>query len=75
MMSSYDKYILENTGNPYEFEFTSTGPKGDIRKIIRFSPTHTKSIVNLAFGNICENRVIDVQQPMTTKTEIKYLLW
>jgi hypothetical protein len=40
------------TANGYQqYEFTSTGPKGAISKVIQFEPTHNETIVNLSFGN------------------------
>ena len=34
-----------------EFEFISSGPKGDIYKVIQFTPTHIPNVFNLGFGD------------------------
>ena len=36
------------------FEFISTGPKGQVKKIIEFSETNVKDVYNLAFGDFDE---------------------
>ncbi len=33
------------------FEFTSDGPKGQIRKLVKYSETNLKDMYNLAFGD------------------------
>jgi len=33
------------------FEFTSDGPKGQIRKLVKYSETNLKDLYNLAFGD------------------------
>ncbi len=59
-MSHYNKYVpIEISSDATVFEFTSTGPKGDIKKIIQLSKTGTKQIFNLAFGNIKADGSID----------------
>jgi hypothetical protein len=42
-----------------QYEFTSTGPKGTISKVIQFEPTLNDTIVNLSFGNRREDGSID----------------
>lgn len=42
-----------------QYEFTSTGPKGTIAKLIQFEPTLNDTIVNLSFGNKREDGSID----------------
>jgi len=34
-----------------EFEFISSGPKGDIYKVIQFTPTQIPNVFNLGFGD------------------------
>ena len=59
-MSQYNRYnSFDISTNATVFEFTSTGPKGEIKKIIQFSETKAKHIFNLAFGNIKEDGTID----------------
>ncbi|SDD50963.1 hypothetical protein SAMN04487996_101198 [Dyadobacter soli] len=36
------------------YKFTSIGPKGNVKKIVIYSPTQSPSIYNLAFGNYIE---------------------
>ncbi|WP_428656614.1 DUF6934 family protein [Runella sp.] len=47
-----DKYPLEASGNFIEFHFTSIGPKGEIRKKIRYVPMDILNVWNLGFGDI-----------------------
>jgi hypothetical protein len=59
-MSHYSRYSsFDISTNAMVFNFTSTGPKGDIQKIIQFSATKAKNVFNLAFGNIREDDTID----------------
>lgn len=59
-MSQYSHYTsFDISSNASVFEFTSIGPKGEIKKIIQFSKTKAKNIFNLAFGNIKEDGSID----------------
>lgn len=48
------KYNYSTSDNYLDFEFESDGPKGKIRKIIRYSPQNSAGITyfNLAFGDI-----------------------
>lgn len=41
------------------FEFTSHGPKGSIKKIVKFSETNLKSIYNIAFGD-CDDSTAEI---------------
>ncbi len=34
-----------------EFEFISSGPNGDIFKVIQYTPTHIPNVFNLGFGD------------------------
>jgi hypothetical protein len=59
-MSHYDRYLsFDISTNATVFEFTSTGPRGNIKKIIQFTPTNARDVFNLAFGNINEDGSID----------------
>ncbi len=59
-MSQYDPYSsFDISTNATVFQFTSTGPKGEIKKIIQFSETHVRNIFNLAFGNLTVTGSID----------------
>jgi hypothetical protein len=59
-MSQYNSYTsFDISTNATVFEFTSSGPKGEIKKIIQFSETKAENIFNLAFGNVNEDGSID----------------
>ncbi len=59
-MSQYPGYIsLDISTDATVFEFTSIGPKGNIKKIIQFVPTTAEAVYNLTFGNLLENGKID----------------
>ena len=59
-MSQYNHYTsFDVSSNATVFEFTSIGPKGEIKKIIQFTETKADHIFNLAFGNIREDSTID----------------
>jgi hypothetical protein len=56
----YERYVdLTVTEDFMEYEFTSTGPKGNIVKIVQFSQTEREGLINLAFGNKLEDGSID----------------
>ncbi len=44
-------YELEADRYSEVFEFTSQGPKGDIAKLIRFTPIVNRDVYNLSFGD------------------------
>ncbi|WP_426669537.1 DUF6934 family protein [Mucilaginibacter sp. McL0603] len=46
-----DRYELKAGNNLTTFEFISEGPKGQIPKLIQFTPTNYKDLYNLAFGD------------------------
>ena len=46
-----ERYELKAGENLTTFEFVSEGPKGNIPKLIQFSPTNLKGLYNLAFGD------------------------
>ena len=59
-MSQYERYTsLETSSNGSVFLFNSTGPKGEIKKIVQFSPVGSLGIYNLAFGNLKNDGRID----------------
>lgn len=53
----HQKYDLYRNTDTTIFEFKSIGPNGEIKKIIIFSPTQTKEIYNLAFGDLLHDEV------------------
>jgi hypothetical protein len=46
-----DKYQLESDAKLLLFEFTSIGPKGNIKKIIQYAETNLRNYYNLGFGD------------------------
>ena len=46
-----DRYELKAGKTLTTFEFISEGPKGQIPKMIQFTPTNYKDLYNLAFGD------------------------
>ncbi|HVW16169.1 MAG TPA: hypothetical protein VHB54_20225 [Mucilaginibacter sp.] len=46
-----ERYQLKAEESLMVFEFTSVGPKGSIRKLVRYSETNLKNLYNLAFGD------------------------
>ena len=49
-----DRYVFKVSPDYFEYEFYSQGPKGRIKKIVRFDPFETddgQPIINLAFGD------------------------
>lgn len=47
----YEKYQLESDKKLLLFEFTSFGPKGEIKKIVQYTETNLKDYYNLGFGD------------------------
>lgn len=45
------RYQMRSSENLMTFEFNSTGPKGNIVKLIQYSETNLKGVYNLAFGD------------------------
>ena len=45
-------YIFKYNNRNTVFNFISEGPRGNIKKSIRYSKTHVKNVYNLAFGDI-----------------------
>ncbi len=57
-----DKYAFSNSDTLLDFEFCSEGPKGTIKKVVRFSPGNAggRTYFNLGFGDLnAENGTID----------------
>lgn len=46
-----ERYEIDAAFNAMTFEFTSVGPKGEIRKLVIYSETKNKNVYNLAFGD------------------------
>ena len=46
-----EKYNLRASPSSLEFEFISSGPNGNICKVIQFTPTHISNVFNLGFGD------------------------
>lgn len=53
----HSQYELYRNTETSIFEFKSNGPNGEIKKVIIFSPTQSKEIYNLAFGDLIYNAV------------------
>jgi hypothetical protein len=62
-----DKYDFTRSDTLLDDEFCSDGPKGLIKKIVRFSPRNIngKTYFNLGFGdlNILTNKIDDLSRP------------
>jgi hypothetical protein len=46
-----DRYEVEINRDKTIYEFISTGDKGDIKKVVRYSDTNLKDFINLGFGD------------------------
>jgi len=46
------KYPLKAEKSLMIFEFTSEGPRGQIKKLVKYSETNLKDLYNLAFGDM-----------------------
>jgi len=46
------RYQLIANDDLTTFEFISIGPKGRIYKVVQFTPSNTKNLYNLAFGDL-----------------------
>ena len=56
----YERYKeIDISIKKLEFQFDSEGPKGKIRKIIRFTSTEGGEVYNLVFGNLNDDGSID----------------
>jgi hypothetical protein len=50
----YIRYEYQTEDELHYFEFTSTGPKGSIKKIVEYTKVSVDNIYNLAFGDYDE---------------------
>ena len=48
------RYEYQSEDELHYFEFTSEGPKGNIKKIVEYSKVSVDNIYNLAFGDYDE---------------------
>lgn len=77
---NHPKYDLNTNADATIFEFTSSGPKGNIIKIIKYSPMKNKDVFNLGFGDkikINKNNksfhfLLMILTLQTTETEISF---
>jgi hypothetical protein len=51
----FPKYSYSTEDQLLYYEFTSVGPKGNIKKIVEYSPTSIENVYNLAFGDYDES--------------------
>ena len=57
---NYERYeSVTGSKDSLEFEFTSTGTKGDFVKVVQFTQTSNPDIYNLGFGDKLEGGGID----------------
>jgi len=49
-----ERYTFNSNSSYLDFEFQSDGPKGNIKKVVRFSPQNANGITyfNLGFGDV-----------------------
>ena len=52
----YTRYEYQTEDELHYFEFTSIGPKGDIKKIVEYTKVSVDDIYNLAFGDYDEQK-------------------
>ena len=52
----YTRYEYQTEDELYYFEFTSIGPKGNIKKIVEYTKVSVDDIYNLAFGDYDEQK-------------------
>jgi hypothetical protein len=70
----YEKYNeVVSSNDKLEFQFTSEGPKGIIKKVIQFTQTQNEEIYNLAFGNLRNDGSIDDETTNDNKDRNKIL--
>ena len=50
----FPKYIYSTENQLLYYEFTSEGPKGNVKKIVEYTPTSFENVYNLAFGDYDE---------------------
>jgi hypothetical protein len=55
-----DRYEVEINPDQTVYEFISEGPKGKIKKVVRYSSTNLKDFYNLGFGDMnLETKMLD----------------
>jgi hypothetical protein len=70
----YDRYDnVIASSDKLEFQFTSVGPKGEIKKIVQFTRLGDTGIYNLSFGNFCIDGSIDDETTNNNKDRNKIL--
>lgn len=47
----YDQYEITPGDTAMVYEFVSQGPKGDVKKVVIYSPTNVPNFFNLGFGD------------------------
>src|SRR5690349_9897830 len=73
-MNRYEGYnFTDSSTNRTVYEFLSTGPNGDIKKIVQFNQIEDRNVFNLAFGNIALDGSIDDRTTNNNKDRDKIL--
>jgi len=63
---SYESYPVVVADDDHAlFEFTSVGPRGQIKKIVAFTPTEDPNVFSLAFGDASPGRLQPDDQVVT----------
>jgi hypothetical protein len=60
-----EKYTTKALPSLMEFEFTSSGPNGNIIKVIQYTPTNIPNVYNLGFGDK-NNNTGDISDSVTS---------
>lgn len=60
-----EKYSIKALPTLMEFEFISSGPNGDIIKVIQYTPTNIPNVYNLGFGDK-NNNTGDISDSITS---------
>jgi hypothetical protein len=50
----FPRYTYSSEDQLMYYEFTSVGPKGNIKKIVEYAQTTVQNVYNLAFGDYDE---------------------
>lgn len=73
-MNRYEGYnYTDSSSNRTVYEFISSGPNGDIKKIVQFNLIRERNVFNLAFGNITIDGSIDDHTTNNNKDRDKIL--
>lgn len=51
----YDRYEITPGDSAMVYEFVSQGAKGDVKKVVIYTPTGAPNYFNLGFGDWCES--------------------